>query len=429
MGHFPSDIDLSLITHINYAFFNIDIDNMNLTLSDTLQETENIHLFHYTNQTPLENKILPWSDNFNTEMGKIHAKNITSIGLIGQLNQMKEINPRLSISMSIGGENSSPYFERVANNKRGVDFFVSNTIDQMLYYGFDGIDIDWEFPDEEMTGSYLTYMMGSLRVALNAISTDCGSYSLSLAIPMDYETLKSYKLKELAQVIDHFHLMGYDESGPESTISCFHSPLYEDPNADLKNNINQTVHYLIENGISPEQIILGVPLYGHSFPVNKLYQPLGNQVNNCADIEGIEQSDADCVIEYKDIPLGEFTEVYDSAIGATYATRKTPPGLIVYDNVDSMNQKAQFVIDNNLGGTFWWDSNGDPWAENWERSLIKAFVDTVDGDLVSEICKVNKNSFNGALQHNGPVNKNMGDSMVVNLWGLLLGFFVIVLYI
>lgn len=415
-GHLPSDIDLSLVTHVNYAFFEIDIDTMNLTLSDTHMETEEIIPFHHMNQTPLKDTSVSWAASFNDTLVNINKMNITSAGLIGQLNQMKAINPSLSISMSIGGTDSADNFECVANNKRGVDFFVNNTISQMLYYGFDGIDIDWEFPDKVMFRPYLTYMMSSFRLALLDISPDCGSYSLSLALPMDIDTLQSYQLDSLARIVDYFHLMGYDASGPDSSKACYHSPLYQDPFSDNPDNINQTVHYLIENGILPNQIVLGVPLYGHSFPVNKMYDPLptaDGKDPSCADIKGVTQSTEDCVVEYHILPPTGFEEVYNSTIGSAYATRESPPALIVYDNVDSMAQKTQFIMDHKLGGAFWWDSKGDTWASDWDRSLVRTFYYVVDGDLRTDICRVNSHSFHGALEHTNPTKKNIANAMVM----------------
>lgn len=419
-GHLPSDIDLSLVTHINYAFFDINMATMNLTLEDAYDETEKVIPMHTANQTPLKNSSLPWASTLNSQMDRISELNVTSIGLLGQLNQLKSINPNLLISMSIGGSSSAAVFERVANNKRGVDFFVNNTVHQMLHYGFDGVDIDWEFPNQQLYRPYLTYMMSSFRLALGSVSPPCGKYHLSMALPMDIPTLQDYNLPELATIVDYFHLMCYDASGPGSSQADFQSPLYRDPLASTSDNINQTVHYLIDQGVPSSMIVMGVPLYAHSFAVSDIHDSTAKK-HSCAKIDGIKQSSEDCVVEYRQIPPPGFTEVYDSDVGATYASRESPPGVLVYDNVDSMNQKAQFIMDNNLAGAFWWDSKGDTWASNWNRSLVKAYVDAINEDLLAPSCRTSNGSFHGELVHHEVTSSSASNTpRTTLLWILLL---------
>lgn len=436
VDHLPSDIDLSLITHINYAFFNIDMATMDLKLSDPAMEATHVWPFHTFNQNSSYPNETIWND--------IKANNVTSMGLIGQLNQMRSINPRLSISLSIGGEDSFRSFETVANNKRGVDFFVNNTINQMVYYGFDGIDIDWEFPDRDVYKPYLTYMMHTFRHQLDLLQAQemkrhqqgqqqedadvdkACHYTLSLALPMDLQTLQNYQLSQLGNIVDHFHLMGYSNSGPNSTQSNFHSPLYQgsNPENEALDNINQTVYHLLDSGVASDQIILGLPAYGISFPVENIFETIPeDEHGKCATIKGISQG-SECAIQYNSLPPAGFKEVFDQDVGSSYCTSTTGHnGIVVYDTTEAVNAKAEFIKEMNLGGAFWWNSEGDTWSSNWSRSLVKAYVDNIGQENLhdQDNCKIIEEPFFDSLvTYIGP-SKNSANTVVISWTKMVLG--------
>jgi chitinase len=66
---------------------------------------------------------------------------------IQTFNALKKINPKLKTLVAIGGWNEgSARFSLVASDpqKRGV--FAKSARDFVQKYGFDGLDVDWEYP-------------------------------------------------------------------------------------------------------------------------------------------------------------------------------------------------------------------------------------------------------------------------------------------
>jgi len=100
-------INPDLCTHIHYAFFILNEDNA----------------------TPV--------DGLGRPNDEVYDK----------LNALKKINPALKIIPSIGGwGDPADKYSRLAANETKRKTFVQNALQMVINYGFDGFDIDWEFP-------------------------------------------------------------------------------------------------------------------------------------------------------------------------------------------------------------------------------------------------------------------------------------------
>ena len=104
-GSYPDQIDASKLTHINYAFANIGPD-LKLTLGYPDVDPNNIRL----------------------------------------LNSLKLKNPDLKTLISVGGWNWSGRFSDAALTDTSRSAFADSCVDFIVKYGFDGIDLDWEYP-------------------------------------------------------------------------------------------------------------------------------------------------------------------------------------------------------------------------------------------------------------------------------------------
>ena len=59
----------------------------------------------------------------------------------------KKTNPNLKILISVGGWNfPSNFFSVMVSNKTSRTVFIDSVVAYMKEYGFDGLDIDWEYP-------------------------------------------------------------------------------------------------------------------------------------------------------------------------------------------------------------------------------------------------------------------------------------------
>lgn len=60
---------------------------------------------------------------------------------------LKEHNPCLKVLIAIGGWNEgSEKYSLLAETEESRNEFAEQAMRFMVYYGFDGLDIDWEYP-------------------------------------------------------------------------------------------------------------------------------------------------------------------------------------------------------------------------------------------------------------------------------------------
>ena len=167
---------------------------------------------------------------------------------IEEIKTFKEINPDFKLDIAVGGWNQpSAMFSEMANNEEYRSKFVKATKKLIDDYGFDGMDLDWEFPcsvpkEVEMIefcevvhvivdegGNCpedkinFTILMKELREALGDDKTiSVASYAL---FP---HAEKSYEIEVAIKYIDMWNLMSYDYNGGWSGTSGANSKLYGD---------------------------------------------------------------------------------------------------------------------------------------------------------------------------------------------------------
>ena len=60
---------------------------------------------------------------------------------------LKQRNPALKVMIAVGGWNNGGYvFSQMASTKAGRAEFIKSSMDLIMEYKFDGVDLDWEYP-------------------------------------------------------------------------------------------------------------------------------------------------------------------------------------------------------------------------------------------------------------------------------------------
>ena len=313
------------------------------------------------------NKSYPGS--WDTDVHNVH-------GVVEQLYLLKKATRKLKTLLSIGGWSYSSNFALMAATAAGRAKFVSSVVQLVQDLGFDGVDIDWEYPADVPQAKDLVSLLQALREALDFYSLQNNlnyHFLLSVASSCGPASYIVMHLKDMNQYVDQWNLMAYDYSGSFSKFSGHQSNLYASdstPNA-TPFSTDKAIKDYIAAGVTASKIQLGIPLYGRSFEntagLGKSFSDVG---------KGQWEKG---VWDYKVLPKANAKITIDEEAWAAYSYETTSQELITYDTVDTVKQKAAYIAQNGLGGGMFWEASGDKMGED---SLI--------GNLVSHLGSLNQ---------------------------------------
>jgi GH18 family chitinase len=142
--------------------------------------------------------------------------------LIEEFISLKETNPALSCFMSIGGwdfnsGDTATYWSDMVSTSAGRKSFAKEVLHIMQTYGFDGVDLDWEYPvDSDRGGSAsdkanYVLLIYQLRETFSASGQ---TYGISFTIPSSYWYLQHFDVPAMLKAgADWTNLMSYDLHG------------------------------------------------------------------------------------------------------------------------------------------------------------------------------------------------------------------------
>ncbi|PSN61104.1 glycoside hydrolase [Corynespora cassiicola Philippines] len=346
----PQDLNASSLTHVLYAFANIHPETGEVYLSDPWSDTDK----HYSNDT--------WEDSDNNVYG-----------CIKQLFLQKKRNRKLKVLLSIGGWTYSSNFAVPASTAEGRSRFANSAVQLLQDLGFDGLDIDWEYPENEIQADDMVSLLQATRQTLDEYSAKNANGTnllLTVASPAGPTHYSIMKLAAMDQYIDFWNLMGYDYAGSFAAMAGHTANLKScDMNPESTPfNTQQAISYYKEKGISASKIILGMPLYGRSFA-----DTYGPGTAFSADVEGTWEPG---VYDYKDLPHPGASMHSDDGIVAAWSYDSAQRLMVSFETPGVTKQKAKFIASEGLGGGMWWESSGD---KQGDESLISTFVESIGG--------------------------------------------------
>jgi chitinase len=221
-------------------------------------------------------------------------------------------------------------------------------------YGYDGIDLDWEYPENGGDRANYTRLVVAVRTALG------GGRSLSIAAPPTDWYGRWFDLAGFEPWLDWFGVMTYALSGAGwSGVAEHNAALYAGrPGAD---SLSATVAYYRSRGVPNRKLLPGLPFFGQRFDAaTRLFQPLTSPSPGSSP-------------DYKEIAtlIGKgWTALRDATAQVPYLVRVGAPGLISYDDARSIAAKCSYIKAQGLGGAIIWSLGKD--AVNGEQPLLAA---------------------------------------------------------
>jgi chitinase len=284
-----------------------------------------------------------------------------------QFLKVKEKYPGTKLMIAVGGwthndpDNERLYrFSNSAATARSRMIFAQSAVAFMRKWGFDGLDIDWEYPGDETRGGDATLDKGNLvllcdelRKYFDAAPED---FELTIAVPASTDRFDvGFDFGGLAKSIDFFNVMAYDLHG------VWDDPPVTGAHSDIA-GINFAIEYMLAD-VPASQVVMGMPAYGRSYTMTDEscltlgcpFDVFSNEtaIGGCLDTNGF----VPYVEIYDWTRMGE-GKGYDSITvdHTTYSAVMVKDGnqFISYDNVETFKAKVDYASKKCLGGTMVW---------------------------------------------------------------------------
>lgn len=344
-----SEIPASKLTHINYAFANIQ--NGRCVLGDAYADVQKTF--------PGDN----WED-----------ANANRAGNLNQLRKLKAQNPKLRTLISVGGWTWSGQFSDVALTDTSRKTFATSCVDFMIEHGFDGIDIDWEYPiggglegnkvRPEDKANY-TLLLAALRSELTARQQKLKrteAYLLSIAAPAGPNIIKNLDPKAIAQQVDWINVMSYDFHGAWEKITGHNAPLAQATGDALTGySVTSAIDAYLAAGTPAKRLVMGMPFYGRSFAgvsagnTHGMHQTTSGAGPGTWESGGLDYHD----IVAKYLNASGFVRYMDESASVPYLFNATTGVLISYDDPASLRKKRALAVQKGLLGSMIWDLSSD----------------------------------------------------------------------
>lgn len=355
---FPNLIDPTIITDLYYAFAvfgfvtkSIDPKNPHLTGDYTVQPVE-------------------WNDQ--------------SV-LYPQVKALKQINPKLRNILSIGGwsfndptdpmgQYTYKLFSEMVSTAENRSNFINSAIAYAHEYGFDGIDIDWEYPGDLTRGgnsadfdNFITFLQECHSACSSAslLLTYASAAIVPSGVPEPYQSnpdLYFQWLAKCAPYLDRFNLMAYDYHGPFDmpALTGVNAPLNQDTDPSGTKYITETLKNYLTNGVPASKIVLGMPTYGHSYAGVAAMTAGDNGPGKPFTAAGPAgpSTGAPGLLAYFEIAdmtaTSQLVFASDVPTRTAYGYNLSTQEWVSFDTPDTIALKVQLALDQNLlGGMFW----------------------------------------------------------------------------
>lgn len=222
---------------------------------------------------------------------------------------------------------------------------------------YDGVDIDWEFPETKAERTYLVSIFTSLRHLLGKkaiLSEDVAPW-----------TVASYEVKKLSKIINWFNVMTYDCAGPWTGHGQLNEPILKASSNPFSSECTpggsdqESVQIMLKAGAHRKQLNQGTPFYGYWYKtVSSLYgacpEAATSSDGTCGDAAVVSVDYGTDVV--KMLASGEWTVHRDAESLVPYLLRTDgQPGFVTYDDPQSTYDRTLYSDwVQHLGGSFMW---------------------------------------------------------------------------
>ncbi|KAF4963089.1 hypothetical protein FSARC_8862 [Fusarium sarcochroum] len=171
----------------------------------------------------------------------------------------------VKVCLSIGGWGDNSGFDEGAKTSSSREEFARNIASTVDVFGFDCVDIDWEYPGgngqdyKQVPGSKKAYQIKAFPKLLKQIRNSIGDKELSIAVPGLERDMVAYVTSEIPHInesVDFVNVMTYDLMNRRDHHTTHHVSIQGAASA---------IDRYISLGFPASKLVVGIPFYAKWF--------------------------------------------------------------------------------------------------------------------------------------------------------------------
>lgn len=320
---YPKDIKTDAYTHLYWAFASIDPSSFSVNLGSSGDEQQ-----------------------------------------VKEFTQLKGKGRNLQTWVAVGGYDFSnsgsthTTWSDLCASASNRQAFIKSAAAFMDKHGFQGIDLDWEYPVEPKRGgregdtANFNLLLKEMRAAWG------NKYGISLTIAPDYWYLRYFDVKGLEPYVDHFGFMAYDLHGFWDSDVKTLAPIVRGQ-ADIREIYNNTIP-LSYPGVDFGKIVFGVAWYGRGYTLS---DPSCNTLG--CNFAGPSKP-AKCTNQAGVMSLSEVQDMIKKGATSRLLEDSAMKELVFddqwigYDDEETVEMKRKFANNYCFGGLMAWSVDFEP---------------------------------------------------------------------
>ncbi|KAF9819455.1 hypothetical protein IEO21_02063 [Rhodonia placenta] len=302
---------------------------------------------------------------------------------------------KVVLSIGKGGWSGSHWFSQSVGSSSNRKKFVDACVSAVNTYNLDGIDIDWEYPNQSGAGNpYSSSDAANLLSFFTELRSALGSSKIISAAVTDLPWIGSdgnplTDVSAYAKQMTYANIMNYDIFGASTTAPGPNAPLSNACNNSTQPQYSAHAAYTqwTKAGFPASQLLLGLPLYGYAskstktslsdiaeaspllgaHPHTKPNQTIaetagdlssywGQQIpfNQIVALGALKETSQDTFNS-----AGGYTEDWDNCSDTPFLFDTSRTTVVTYDDTYSLADKAAYVHNQGMGGCFTWSLDQD----------------------------------------------------------------------